>query len=237
MYIMIKPLTVAVLIVGSLILQPVLAYEGGDFILRVGLASVQPNDDSDPLALNGAELSTLGLGLPVTELQVEDDTQIGITFTYMFNSNWGLGVLASTPFEHDIRADALSVAAGSTEHLPPTFTVQYFPMAADSEIQPYVGAGLNYTTFFSEEVDNQLNTALAGLGATGNADLSLDDSFGLALEAGFDYKLNEHWLFNAAVWYINIETSAEINVPGLGQITTDVTIDPWVYMISAGYLF
>lgn len=215
----------------------VLAYDAGDLIMRLGPASVQPDDSSDPLALNGTEFSQLGLGLPVTTLQVDDDTQLGITLTYMFSSNWGLGILGATPFNHEIRADALGVKGGETDHLPPTFTLQYFPMSAGSKVQPYFGIGINYTTFFSEEVDAELNAALAGLGATANADLSLDDSTGLAVEIGIDYLLNDNWVLNGSVWKVDIETSADINTPGLGIIETDVTIDPLVIMLSVGYLF
>jgi len=52
------------------------AYEAGDFIVRAGAAQVDPNDDSDPLKLNGGVL-------PGTEAEVDDDTQLGLTFTYM----------------------------------------------------------------------------------------------------------------------------------------------------------
>lgn len=213
------------------------AYEEGDFIFRFGWATVQPNDDSDPLALNGTELSDLGLGLPRTEVQVEDDSQLGLTLSYMFNTDWGLELLASTPFKHDIQAEALGVQAGETKHLPPTLVVQYYPMDGNSVVQPYIGVGLNYTHFFDEEVDDELNTALAGLGATGDADLSLDDSIGLALQAGIDYQVNDRWIVNGTIWYIDLDTTAEINAPSLGRLKTDVSIDPWVFMLGAGYLF
>ena len=30
--------------------------------------------------------------------------------------------------------------------------------------------------------------------------LELDDSFGLSLEAGIDYQINDKWIANATVW-------------------------------------
>lgn len=233
----VKPLMMLAAIIGSSMQNSSLAYEAGDMIFRAGIASVQPNDDSDPLTLNGTELSTLGLGLPRTEVQVDGNSQLGLTFTYMLNQHWAIDVLAATPFKHEIHAGALGVQAGEAKHLPPTVSLQYYPMGGGSNIQPFVGLGLNYTTFFSEEVDSELNTTLATLGATGDADMSLDDSWGLAMQAGIDYKYNEHWILNGTIWYTDIETSADINVPGLGVLKTDVTIDPWVYMLSVGYLF
>ena len=230
-------LTAIIAVAGSVVFNPSFAYDGGDVVFRVGVANVQPDDSSDPLTLNGTELSNLGLGLPVTTLQVDDNAQLGLTITYMYSPNWGIEVLAATPFSHEISANALGVKAGETKHLPPTVSLQYYLAGAGSDVQPYFGIGLNYTTFFSEEIDSQLNGALAGLGATGNASLSLDDSFGLALEAGIDFKLNDNWVFNGALWYANIETSADITVPGLGKMATDVTIDPLVLMLSFGRLF
>jgi len=82
-----------------------------------------------------------------------------------------VGLLAVTPFDHDIKADlgALTVDAGSSKQLPPTLTLQYYPMDSASKFQPYV----EYTKFFSEDVDSELETTL---GLTGG-DLELDGSW------------------------------------------------------------
>jgi len=206
-----------------------LAYEAGDIIIRAGVASVQPDESSS--ALNIA-----GVG-PVagTSAGVDNSEQLGLTGTYMLTSNIGIGLLAATPFEHDITARGLGapIDAGSTKQLPPTLTLQYFPMDSASDFQPYIGIGVNYTAFFDEGVDSDLEIAL---GETGG-DLELDDSIGLAFEAGFDYAIDEHWLLNATVWYIDIETSADFKFDGGTRITADVDIDPWVYMLAVGYKF
>ncbi|TNE93081.1 OmpW/AlkL family protein [Porticoccus sp.] len=227
-----KALSLAIntVLAGSLLMgaTAAMAYEPGDFIVRAGAANVDPNDDSDALKLDGATL-------PGTEVEVDDDTQLGITFTYMLTDHLGLGLLAATPFEHDIKADltgigAGKVDAGSTKHLPPTLTLQYFPMASDSKFQPYIGAGINYTNFFDEEVDSELETLL------GHGSMELDASWGLAFQAGMDYMINEHWLINASVWYLDIDTDAKIDTAA-GVVKTEVDIDPWVYMIGVGYKF
>lgn len=209
----------------------VTAHEAGDFIVRAGAAQVDPNDDSDALRLNGTALAG-------TEAEVDDDTQLGLTFTYMLTNHIGVGLLAATPFDHDIKADLSSVAlgapdAGSAKHLPPTVTLQYYPMESTSKFQPYVGVGVNYTKFFSEDVDSDLETTL---GVTGG-DLELDDSVGWAAQIGFDYEVDDHWLINASVWYIDIETEAKFTFDQPVVIKTDVDIDPLVYMIGIGYKF
>ena len=202
-----------------------MAYEAGDIIIRAGIASVQPDESSSALKLNGTALGGTSAG-------VDSDEQLGLTGTYMLTSNLGVGLLAVTPFHNDITANGLGIDAGDTKVLPPTLTLQYFPMDSASDFQPYVGIGVNYTAFFDEQVDSELETALSSRG-----DLELDDSIGLALEAGFDYAIDEHWILNAAVWYIDIETSADFKFDNGTRVKADVDIDPWVYMLGVGYKF
>ena len=200
-----------------------LAYQAGDLILRAGIASVQPNEDSDALSLDGTRLPGTGAGLNSSE-------QLGLTLTYMFTPQWGVGVLAAMPFEHDIKAKGVGVDAGSAKHLPPTVTLQYFPLGATSRWQPYVGLGVNYTLFFDEQVDGQLEEMF------GPGDLDLDNSWGWAGQAGLDYQIDDHWLVNAAVWYLDIDTDATFKFVA-NRITTDVNVEHLGYMRGVGYRF
>lgn len=202
-----------------------MAYDTGDLIVRAGIASVQPEEDSSSLELNGVNLSG-------TDAGVDNSEALGLTLTYMLSPNVGLGVLAATPFEHDIKANGLGVDAGDTKHLPPTVTLQYFPMDPSSALQPYVGIGINYTVFFSEGVDSDLEGVLGSDG-----DLDLDDSFGLAAQIGVDYALEDNWVLNASVWYLDIDTEAEFKFDSGDRVEADVDIDPWVYMVGIGYKF
>ena len=206
----------------------VTAHEAGDFIVRAGAAQGDPNDDSDALRLNGTALAG-------TEAEVDDDTQLGLTFTYMLTNHIGVGLLAATPFDHDIEADlgAVTVDAGSAKQLPPTVTLQYYPLESASKFQPYVGVGVNYTAFFDEDVDSELEAALSETGG----DLELDNSFGWSAQIGFDYQIDDHWLLNAAVWYMDIQTDAKFKFDGGTVVKADVDIDPLVYMIGIGYKF
>jgi outer membrane protein len=127
------------------------AYEQGDWILRVGATTVDPDTDSDNINLPG--------GL-VAKADVDSDTQLGIIPAYMFTDQFAIEVLAATPFKHDIEArgegsiKGTNLDAGSTKQLPPTISLQFYPRGGQSGWQPYFGAGLNYTVFFDEDVDN-----------------------------------------------------------------------------------
>ncbi len=177
-------------VVAALVSPSVFAHKQGDFVLRVGAASVVPNDSSDKI-LGSQE-----------ELKVDSNTQLGLTFGYMFTDNISLELLAATPFSHDISTDLLGLGdIADTKHLPPTLMVQYYFGEPQSKFRPYVGAGLNYTIFFDEGFNNKAKNV-------GLTDLKLDDSFGLAANVGVDYMINDQWFLNASAWYANIETEA-----------------------------
>lgn len=187
----------------------------GDWLVRVGAVNVGPSDGSGELS-----------GLAGAEVSVENDVSLGITVGYMLGDRLGIGVLGALPFQHEIRGEGAIAGLGAiaeVKQLPPTVTLQYH-FAPEAAVRPWVGAGLNYTTFFSEETKG----ALAG------TDIRLDDSLGLAVEAGVDIDIGQDWFLGAQLWYLDIGTTAELG-GGLGEI--DVDIDPWVAMIGVGHRF
>ena len=224
----IRPLSPALAVMLAVAGQSAVAADPGKFIVRGGYAVVAPQSSSDE--------TTVGLG---DVARVDDGNSLGISLTYMLRPDFGVEVLGALPFSHDIRGTgALSgVDIGKTRHLPPTISLQWYPQVAGN-FHPYLGAGLNYTVFFGEKTTSEFTAAVAGLApGTTSTDLKLDDSFGLALQAGCDYRINDRWSLNAAVWNIDIETEADISANGAHLTTVDVQIDPWVYMIGAGYRF
>ena len=74
---------------------------------------------------------------------------MGLTATYMFSDKFDVELLAATPFKHQITANGNEL--GETKQLPPTLSLQYYPMGAGSAYQPYFGIDLNYTAFFDEK--------------------------------------------------------------------------------------
>lgn len=235
--------TMRLLAVGALaamIAMPAAAHEAGTWVLRAGVGVVQPK--SNNFALGSVDL---GGGITLDSATVEVDSAVSLTLsgTYMFTQNWGLDILASWPFKHDIDIEATisdgvttesgEVPLGETQHLPPTFSVQYH-FAPDAEFQPYVGLGLNYTTFFSEELTSDAQAA-------GVLGLNLDDSFGVAAQLGADWLLGDKWLVNLDVRWIKIESDATLTIDdGTGPMTGEIgaiKIDPWVYSLNIGYRF
>lgn len=184
------------------------AHEAGSFILRGGPIVVVPDTSTNHNTF---------------KFDVNSNAQLGLTTTYMFTDNIGVELLAATPFSHKITLGDTLV--GKTKHLPPTIYAQYYFLNKDSAARPYVGAGLNYTTFFSEKAI--LN---------GVSNLKLKDSLGLALNAGVDIKVTDNLYLNAAVWYAKIKTKATFDFAG-AKHEVKVKLDPTVFFLGVGYRF
>ncbi len=175
----------------------------GPLMVRVGVHNVDPKSD------NG-------------NLGVDVDSKVGLTFNvdWYLTPNLAIDVLAALPFEHDITAGGSKI--GSTKHLPPTVSLQYHFLPG-ARINPYVGAGINYTMFFEDKLDNS------------SSSFELDNSFGLAAQAGVDFALDpaRRWVVGVDLRYIDIDTDAKIN----GSKAGTVEIDPLVYGVNVGYRF
>jgi len=180
---------------------PAFAQSAGDWTLGLGAHVVDPKSGNGHLA-DG----TLAVN-------VDDDIKPTITFEYFLRDGLGLEVLAAWPFEHDIAIAGLGTV-GSTKQLPPTVSLQYHFNTA-GKVSPFVGAGVNYTTFFSEDTRG----ALAG------SDLKLDDSWGLAAHAGIDFAVGQRSAIRIDARWIDIDSDASLDGAGLGT----VHIDPIVY--------
>jgi outer membrane protein len=184
----------------------------GDWLVRFGAVNVSPDDSSTGLT---------GVG-PTATVGVDGNTQAFVNLSYMIRDNVAVELLAATPFKHDINGTgALSALGkvGETKQLPPTVSLQYH-FNHTQNVRPYVGAGINYTTFFQEKATNAITS------------LKLDDSFGFAVQAGVDIDITKDWFFNADIRYISIETTATTD---LG--TTEVEINPTVISLGVGTRF
>jgi len=202
-------------LVCTALLLPVAAQAQG-WELGARIIGVLPDDSSDYIGETGSTVT------------VDDQYTLEVDVTYMFSERVGLEVIAATT-KHDITAvnGALDGAsAGSVKVLPPTFTLMYrFPMGL------YLGLGLNYTTFYSYDLSDDLANA-------GVSDIEFSDSFGVAADIGWDFFLGDNWYFNIDLKYIQISTDAKLMLAGGGYLDEiNVDINPWVPGIGLGYRF
>lgn len=214
----------AAAIITTFTAAPVMAYEPGDFIARAGAAGVFPTGESDDLQ-----------AVPGGQVEADDAWSLGLTFTYMFTENIGVGLLASYPFQHDIepKGNLKSIDSrdvGETKHLPPTVTLQWH-IPTGTNFNPYIGAGINYTYFFDQDTKGLLEDT--------GANLDIDDSWGWAAEAGVDYIFANDWIVSGQVWYASIEPDADVTggTLGLNERNLEVEINPWIFMVGVGKRF
>lgn len=189
------------------------AHEAGNWIVRAGAAHVMPTHVEN----------TSNTAAPALGLDVNANTQLGLTGTYMITDNIGVELLAASPFSHEITLGGQLV--GKTKQLPPSLYAQYYFLNKEAKARPYLGAGINYTNFFNE------TEKMAGV-----TDLKLHDSWGLVLNGGLDINLTDNLLFNTAVYYAKIKTKADFKVAGT-QLSQDVRLDPLVFFMGVGYRF
>ena len=181
-----------------------LAQSAGSWTLGIGAHSVNPTAESGNIIANSVPID------------VQSSVRPTITAEYFIRDNLGIEVLASWPFEHDINVTGLG-RVGTTKHLPPTVSLQYH-FNGDGRVAPFVGAGVNYTKFFSETTRG----ALAG------SDLSLRGSWGAALHAGLDFKVSEKAAVRVDARWIDIDTRVRLDGAELGT----ANIDPLVYGVA-----
>ena len=182
------------------------------WLIRARLLSVVPDDESSTITTIGGKAA------------VDDAITADVDFSYFFTDNVA-AELTLTVSPHDVEAKNTSAGKldlGDVKLLPPTLTLQYH-FIPDGKIRPYVGAGVNYTIFFDEEAGDAVG-------------IDYDDAFGLALQAGVDIAIDEHWALNFDVKKIWLET--DVSVDALGTtVKADVDIDPWLFGVGLGYRF
>lgn len=183
--------------------SPVLAQNQGDWTVGIGAGYLEPKSDNGTLA-----------GL---DAEVDSDVSAIFTVEYFVRDNLGIELLAATPFSHEVTLGG-SVDAGSLKHLPPTLSLNYH-FDTGTAWKPYVGAGINYTIFFDES---------SALG-----DLELDNSVGLALQAGLDYAITEKGAVRLNVRWFDIDSDVSLDGADIGE----AEIDPWLIGVSYVHRF
>ncbi|MDD7970120.1 OmpW/AlkL family protein [Roseinatronobacter alkalisoli] len=179
-----------------------MAQQAGDWTLGVGIGHVHPKSNNGTLA--GAATS------------IGSSTRPILTAEYFIQDNLGIELLAAVPFRHTITIAGVGTA--TTKHLPPTVSLNYH-FTNDSAITPFLGAGINYTNFFSTR------------SALGN--VRIKDSWGLALNAGVDFAVSERGAIRANLRWINIKPDVTLGGVNIGT----AKIDPWVAAVSYVHRF
>lgn len=215
--------------------SPILAQaEAGDWVVRARVVDVSPNEDSKlgkTVNQNVAPVMSSG-----AELSVDNNVIPELDISYYVTKHIAAELILALGTRHDvsIKGDSLNTVGnqnlGSINALPPTLTVQWH-FNPDQTFDPYVGAGVNYTNM----LDRNLKFSSGALAGT---KIKVDsDSWGYALQAGFDVNLKDGWLINADIKYVTIATDVKANVGGNWTKVDSLDINPWVFGIGIGKKF
>ncbi len=212
--------------------------EEGDWVVRLRAATVSPNEDSRLGTTVNELLGTTAMSSGA-ELSVSDNTIPEIDISYYFTKHISAELILALGTRHNVRIndDSLTTigdqALGSVDLLPPTLTMQYH-FNPDKLFDPYIGAGLNYTFMLDRN-------ARGTRGAIDGSKIRIDrDSWGYAIQAGIDINLEDNWLINFDVKYLDIDTDVELKGAATGNVWRKVDsldIDPWVFGIGIGKRF
>ena len=184
-----------------------MAQDQHPWLVRARVVNIAPADKSDPVGGTGA----------ADRLTVSAKTIAEVDISYFFSPSIAAELILTYPQKHDVALDGNTI--GSFKHLPPTLLAQYH-FAPAGQIDPYLGVGFNYTRISSV---NLLN----GAGSLEN------HSFGLALQAGLDFKLDKNWSVNFDVKKVQIRS----DVFAGGVKISNVQIDPLLVGLGIGYRF
>lgn len=161
--------------------------------------------------------------IPGSGLGYSDSVTPELDISYYFSENIAAELILGTTRANIYGTDSIAGLGtlGRTWVLPPTVTLQYH-FTNFGAFKPYVGAGLNYTMFYSQK----------GIGAL--TDIKVKNSFGFAAQAGFDYMLDDHWGLNLDVkkLYLRPEWSANG-----GTLSGKAKLDPWLIGTGVTYRF
>ncbi|MGQ4880458.1 OmpW/AlkL family protein [Billgrantia sp. LNSP4103-1] len=165
--------------------QAALAYNAGDGFVRGGFAK------SDTRSDNG----------------IVDGISSGETgFTYgagfLFHDKVGVELNGSEKIEHDV---SLGGGTNTIDRMPVNLLVNYYPLGGlDSKVQPYVGAGLNYTRF-SGEPEN----------------VSARRSFGAVGQVGIDLAITDNFMLNGFANYADVDSDISVDGSEIGEAKVD----------------
>ena len=178
------------------------------WFVRAGLHNVDPKSDNGSLA-GGALDARIGSDLKPT-----------LVIGRFLDDNWALELLASAPFKHEVKLNGAKAA--EFKHLPPTLSVQYY-FGEPGGFRPFVGAGINYTWTYDEQETGPIE----------GTRLKLGNSFGPAVQLGFQTELSDSLHLVGDVRWIDIDASVSVNRNRVGE----VAVDPLVYGLYLGWRF
>jgi outer membrane protein len=202
-------------------------------LLASASTAVLAQDDTDGVAghwqvrLRGvAVLPDASATVKVGGVDIGGSTHVTKSFipevdgTYFLTDHIGVEVIAGTT-KHAIH-QSIAGPVASVWLLPPTVTAQYH-FDPEGAIRPYIGAGVNYTIFYSAQGNGIITSP------------SFKNNFGWALQAGVDVPVGDGPYFvNLDVKKLFLSTDMKANG---GAVRASADLNPWLIGTGVGIRF
>lgn len=237
----------------------VIPLDGGSTIYDAGALNPVVLGAGGPLSFGLATLRSGGPGtvVPGATTSISWSVIPMLDVAYYLNKNWAIEAICCVSHHH---IQGTGVLAGSslarTWVFPPSLLLQYH-FTNFGAFQPYLGVGVNFTTFWGVRVNNDTwgipfaaGSALAGLGVPGVTSTfqwaTVAPSWGPVGQVGFDYMFNENWGVNVDFKYMGLHPMVHATAvafaptaPALGPIFLPVKVSLPInpIVISAGITY
>jgi outer membrane protein W len=135
----------------------------------------------------------------------------------------GPATVGSVPYNNQVISTAKWAA--------PSALIEYKFFSENAILRPYVGVGVNYTSFYDRQVTQAGAQAIGG-----PTRLSLTSSVGPVGTIGLKYQPSTHWHVVAS-WNIS-RVDTDLKADTAGEIhTTHVAFRPQALVVAVGYSF
>jgi outer membrane protein len=189
-------------------------FQSGSILVRARAIDVAPQVSSSVSVVQGS-------------VHASNNVVPEVDASYFFTPNLAAEVIAAVTY-HTVK-DEGSVAGtlplGSVRLLPPTVTAQWH-FLPNGGINPYLGAGINYTFFYGVK-----GSPLPIIYST-----HYSDTIGAALQAGADIRVRDHWYVNVDVKKLFLHTDVTLGT-AVGPVKASVDLDPWIIGTGIAYRF
>ncbi len=177
----------------------------------------------------GGGLTTVPGGAFVSDgVKASDAVIPELDISYFLTKNISVEAICCISY-HNLFLDGGPLGGRKIAHtllFPPTVLLQYH-ITTFGPFQPYVGVGVNYTHFFSQKPDGVILNSI-----------TVQDSWGVAGQVGFDYMIDDHWGLNFDVKKIMMNPHVNATVaPGLVSLSGRAALSPWLIGGGITYRF
>jgi outer membrane protein len=200
--------------------------------VRIGLYSVFYHASADDITgpyvpagvnLTAENLETLYVGIV---RHLPDDFALELALGYPPLSKVkgsGPATVGSVPYDGQV--------ISSARWISPTLLFEYNFLPDTAKLRPYLGLGVNYTTFY-----DRTSTVAGNEASGGPTRISLTSAVGPAVTAGLTYRINDRWHLHASYGWSQVKTRFTGDTDGYER-STHISFNPSALIVSGGYSF